>query len=251
MILIKYEFSKIKRIRGLHLVYVLPLLMSIISFFEISKKISQAVPGQVIWPISTIYVQFYVIFSPIVIVLILFSLIQIENRNKMWESNFLLPIGKGEIYIGKTLIGVILVIAYCLISYLSYVGSILLCHTFYSELLVLNQQDHMIMINFFSRMLLSFILYTLIAIPIFIYVESPITALGTFLFCIFLSVFLDKRPWFIYYPFSYHVIVFKTYRSAYDVFSDKGFWLTIGYAVSAFFGGKFLFTKVRQGNLNS
>lgn len=249
--MLKYEFLKIRRIKGLHLVYIFPILMSLIALVEMLKRIRSSASQELIPPFSSFYFQFFVMFSPIVVVLILYSLIQVENKNKMWESSLLLPVNKGTIYLSKVLISVIFVLAYCLISYFSYVGSILLCHTFFSESIGLSYGDNMVLILFYSRIFLSFLLYAILAIPIFIYIESAITALGTFLFLIFLSLFLTQKSWYPYYPFSYHIIVFKSYRSDYDIFKDVGIWFTAFYAAVALILGKSLFNKISRKNVNN
>ena len=244
MRLIKSELYKLKRISGLHLVYIFPLVMSGIAMFEMLRRIDVSPANQIIPPYSSFYFQFFGLFSPIVIALILFSFIQIENKNKMWESNYLLPISKGTIYVGKIFTSVLFALAYCVISYLTYIGQVLLCQAFYPEHLALNQDDNIVLIIFFSRMFLVLAFYSLLVIPVFIYIESAITALGIFMFFIFLSFFLMQKSWFTYYPFSYHLTVLTNFRSAYDIVKDKGAWITMIYAILAFLTGKFLFQNV-------
>ena len=55
-------------------------------------------------------------------------------------------------------------------------------------------------------MFLAFILYTYIAIPLFILIESSVISIGFLTFFLLLSMFLFKKSWFDYYPFSYHII---------------------------------------------
>ena len=247
----KYEFLKVKRLRGLHLVYVFPLLMSGIALMEMLKRISLSAPAQIIPSFSTVYFQFYVLFSPLVIALILFSLIQVENKNKMWESSILLPIGKGRIYLGKVLISVVFILSYCIISYLFYMGILFICKAFYPEMIGINHTDNIVLIIFFSRIGVSLILYASLLIPVFIYIDSVILALGTFLFFITLSLFLTQKSWYFYYPFSYHLSVLNTFRAEYDVLKDKGIWVAVTYASFAFVLGMFLFKKLSPGKVSN
>jgi len=245
---IRYELLKVKRLRGLHLVYIFPILTSGIALFEMFKRIYASPLHEVIPPFSSFYFQFYMMFSPVIIALILFSIVQVENKNHMWESSLLLPISKGEIYIGKVFISVIFIFAYCLFSYLTYVGNILVCMALYPNDMLLNQHDNMLFVVFFFRMFLAFILYALLIIPVFIYIESAITALGIFMFFIFLSLFLTQKSWFMYYPFSYHLTVFSSFNSDFEVLKDKATWVTTIYAFFAFVIGTFLFKNVRPAN---
>ncbi|MBG6235174.1 hypothetical protein IWX76_001742 [Pedobacter sp. CAN_A7] len=251
MSLIKYELIKNKRIRGLHLVYLFPLLMSTIAMMELFKRLGLATTNQVVPLFSTFYFQSYIMFSPIIIALILYSLIQVENKNQMWESSLLLPISKVRIYLGKVFISVVFIFAYCLISYLSYVAIIFICITFYPDHIALNLHDNYLLIIFHSRMLMAFILYGVLVIPIFIYIESAITALGIFLFFIFLGLFLTQKSWYMYYPFSYHITVLKNHMTDYNLFKDKGALVVAIYTLIALLAGTFTFKYVNQRGMSN
>ncbi len=247
----RFEFLKIKRVLALHLVYIVPLSISAIGTWELMKSITSSTKAIRIQPFSVFYFQFYVIFSPIILLLILFPLIQIENKNHMWESNLLLPIRKAKLYLGKICVSVIFVISYCLISYFSYTTGILLCSAFYPGKILLNHTDNIIIILFFSRTFVSFILYSFLAIPVFIFVESAITSLGTFFFCFLLSIFLTQATWYEFYPFSYHITVLNTYKREYVLSQDKGLLITLIYIILAFISGIFLFINFSRQSVKN
>jgi hypothetical protein len=248
---IKYELLKTKRIRGLHLVYLFPILMSGITLFEMFKHLSSVASSQMIPPFSSFYFRFFIMFSPIIIALILFSLIQVEHKNQMWESSMLLPINKAKIYLGKVMISIFFIFAYCIFSYVCYVATIFICMAFYPDNIALSLHDNAILIQYHLRIVLAFVLYGVLFIPIFIYIESAIAALGLFLFFIFLGFFLTQKSWFIYYPFSYHISVFNNFMSGYNVFKDKAALVVASYSVIALIAGTFLFKHVNVRNVSN
>ena len=251
MILLRFEFLKIKRILGLHLVYIVPIFMSAIGTWELVKRVSSSPAAAIIQPFSTFYFQFYVLFSPIMIFLILFSLIQVENKNRMWESNLLLPIGKVELYLGKILVSIIFLLSFCIISYFSYIAGILLCGELFPGRLILHHHDNIIIILFFSRIFIAFTLYAFLAIPVFIFIENAITSLGAFFFFILLSLFLTQRTWYWFYPFSYHILVLNSYRRDYDPNQDKGILITLLYIVIALISGILLFKNYSRQSVKN
>jgi hypothetical protein len=169
----------------------------------------------------------------------------------MWESSMLLPISKSKIYLGKVLVGMFFIFAYCLFSYLFYIGSIFIGMALYPENLALSLKQNSLIIIFHIRLLLALVLYGSIVIPIFIYIESAITAIGLILFFIFLGMFLSQKSWFMYYPFSYHITVLNTSKPDYNIIKDKAALVVAVYSLIALIAGTFLFKYLnhrRMGN---
>ena len=111
------EFLKLKRIKGMHMLYVFPFLMCCIQVYEIIKACSANDGTKLNSPFSHIYIQLYSLFSSFIAILLVFSVIQVENRNNMWESNFMLPISKSQVYLKKTFGSFIILFSFVLISY--------------------------------------------------------------------------------------------------------------------------------------
>lgn len=243
MYILKGEFLKIKRIWGLNIYYIFPLLITVVSTYETIRKVELYHIAASISPISTFYFQFFITFSPIAILLIIFSLIQIESKDKMWESTLLLPVPRFKIYIGKHIVSIFLVVLYVVASYILYVVSYEIYRAFFPQLSQFSYSDHHILLNFFSRMFLCLVLYTVIAIPIFIYIDNVIVSLGVLTFAILLSLFLTHQKWYIYYPFSYHITVLNTFKSRYIISQDKSIPVIILYIIIAFSIGLALFKK--------
>jgi len=245
MTILKAEFLKIKRVWGLYICYMFPVIITVLSTFEILKKVHSTNTINSISPLSSFYFQFFTTFSPIAILLIVFSLIQVENKNKMWESTVLLPVSKTKLYVSKHITGIFVVFVYMTLSYILYIISSEVLSQIFPQLSGLTLSDHAVLMNFFLRMFLVFILYTVIAIPIFIYVDSAIIALGILMFGILLSLFLTQQKWYAYYPFSYHITVFNTFKSHYEVLKDKSFLMVMVYVVLSFIAGLYSFINLK------
>lgn len=238
------EFLKLKRIKGMHMLYVFPLLMCFIQLYEIIKACSSNNGSVINSPFSHVYIQLYSLFSPFIAILLIFTIIQIENKNNMWESNFMLPISKTQIYLKKIIVSFIIIFAFVAISYITYLLSLFICKIFYE--IPFTFVDNQLLVIFFSKMFLALILYAFIALPLFIFIESPVTSIGFLTFFILLGMFFTKKSWFDFYPFSYCIIAVKDISLGKWAGFMRSDFIVITYIVVSTISGFFMFNKFKK-----
>lgn len=238
------KFLKLKRIKGMHMLYVFPLLMCFIQVYEIMKSSSLNDGSVFNTPFSNVYFQLYSLFSSFAAMLLVFTIIQVENRNNMWESNFMLPISRLHVYLKKVIVCSIVLFSFVLISYLFYLLGIYVCKFFYD--IPFTFSDNVLLILFFSKIFFAFILYAFIAIPLFVLIDSPVTSIGILSFFLFLSMFFFQKEWFMYYPFSYYLIAQRDLSFGKWTGIDTADIIVIVYIVISIVIGAMLFKKFKK-----
>lgn len=226
--IIKGEYYKLKRIRSLHLVYLFPLLLvgiSLYDFIRSAPKIdTHSDPTAIL--LHHLFINFFSFFSPFFIAIIVFTIIQIEFKNRSWENLMLLTRSKRDIYFSKMVVVVSFAILYCLITYLGLFAGKTLLSFLYPNFHFEKNTHNLELLIFFLRYTVTFCLLAILFLNIFLYVQNPIIALGSVFFVLIFSQFLLNAHWAIYFPLTYSYNVARK-------FGDVFFWNDILFASTA------------------
>lgn len=217
--IIKAEYYKLKHIKSLHLVYIFPLLLIMVSLYDFirgAQNMNTNLDPTMIF-LTHLFLGFFDFFSPFFIAIIVFAIIQIEFKNKSWENLMILTRSKTDIYFSKLVIVVSFTILYCIVSYIGFLSGKSLLSLLYPNLPFGVHSHTQTVIILFLRYTLTFCLLSTLFLNIFLYIQNPIIALGSVFFVLISSLFILKEKWAIYFPLAYS---YKVSRS----FGDLYFW---------------------------
>jgi|GEM_PF-4083167 len=246
--IIKAEFYKLKRIKSLHLVYLFPLLLIMVALYDFIRvaKNMDAQSDTTRFLLSHLFLGFFDFFTPFFIAILVFSIMQIEFKNKSWENLMLLTRSKRDIYFSKLLVVVSFSILYCVVTYIGFlVGRSFLSflypalsfgkNTYNPELLIL-----------FLRYTLVYSMLAILFLNIFLYIQNPIIALGSVFFVLVSSLIILKEKWAIYFPLTYSYKVSRKFGDLYfwnNVMVFSAIWMIIFIVL-----GYFVFVRFWNAN---
>ena len=237
------EIYKLKRIKALYLVLVLPLLLIGLSVFDFVKNAGEMAPGSNGGRLFLyhFFLNFFTFFSPFFIALFVFSLVQMEFKNGAWENLILLIRNRFQIFLSKMLVAISIGIGYCLVTYICFSVSRAGLTILYPNL-NFSQVANVSILMLFAQFVTVYTMMIVIFFNLYLYFENPIAALGVVFFLLVLGLVIVGSRYYIYFPFTYS---FKLVRS----FGKEGYWTDLTkmswiWSLVCFLIGYFLFRQV-------
>lgn len=213
--IIKAEFYKLKRLPGLHLVYGFPLVITLISVIIFIHDRSSGLIAADANPYFVLtrrfYLMFYSFLSPIILMLIYYSILQVEFKNRSWENLYILAGSKQKIYRSKIIVGMAVTLLYVLASFVF----ILLAHLAMRMLFHNNFDYGKFTLSrellLYPEYLITYWMLCIIIFNYFLYIENAILSVGCMTFILIFCAITLRSHWKIYSPFSYPYMVEGTY----------------------------------------
>lgn len=211
----KAEFCKLKNIHSLHLIYLFPLLLAIIALITFVLDFNEGAiprdtnPNFVLF--RRFYLTFYSLFSPIILMLVYYAILQIEFKNKAWENLYILTSSKQKIYQSKMIVGLGITTLYVLASSIFILIVHFIIRIFFQDNFEFEKYHFYRELSIYPKYLITYWMLCLIIFNFFFYIENAILSVGCMAFLLLFSAFTIKPSWTVYWPLSYPFKVEGTY----------------------------------------
>ncbi|UAY56728.1 ABC transporter permease [Arachidicoccus terrestris] len=213
--ILNVEFYKLKRIKSLYLIIILPVILIGMSIYDFAKNVGQmganSSAGKLF--LYHMFLNFFTFFSPFFIALFVFSLVQLEFKNGSWENLLLLARSKSKIYLSKLIVAISMTIIYCLVTYLLFTIAKKGLSVAYPKLLLSGFADWPILVLFLQYTSI-YVMLTTFFFNLYLYFENPITSLGIVFFLLVTGLVVMNSKFYIYIPLTYSYKLMQYFNEA-------------------------------------